>query len=278
MNLAGIENRESRHNNRKSSLDSREYWESSVNLLLNGTVPVINVFKMFLQWNLYCRHSYTVGVSLAWISAISLRLACATDETKLLLSFVCVTAPKSLFWASTCVPGFDNVPCQSGWKEILKALLVIHWVPWGCRTRILALLCRSLLKPRGNGPNIVGCYMLCPFAHPVACCCIKFETGQTFQATTPIISFVPWSPKHSATMLDPFAQLFHHCWGHAHSLRMVYKDLWAVSFPWCTAGPNIVGSCCICLHTTANMHATTTNIVGTTMLGVASVCTQPNQG
>ena len=45
-------------------------------------------------------------------------------------------------------------------------------------------------------------------------------------------------------MLDPFAQPFQHCWGHAHSLRIVYKDLWVVSFPRCTAGRNIVGSCC----------------------------------
>ena len=53
-------------------------------------------------------------------------------------------------------------------------------------------------------------------------------------------------------MLDPFAQLFQHCWGHACSLRVAYKDLWVVSFPRCTVGPNIVGSCCIRLHTTAN--------------------------
>ena len=26
-------------------------------------------------------------------------------------------------------------------------------------------------------PNIIGCYMLHPFGHPVACCCAKFETG-----------------------------------------------------------------------------------------------------
>ena len=41
--------------------------------------------------------------------------------------------------------------------------------------------------------------------------------------------------------------------------------------------PALLGlSCCIRLHTTANMHATTPNIVGATMLGVvASVCTQP---
>ena len=104
--------------------------------------------------------------------------------------------------------------------------------------------------------------MLRPFAHLIACCCAKIETGQTFQPATPNISFVPWSPKRSATMLDPFAQLFQHCWGHARSFRVVYKDLWVVSFPRCTAGPNIVGSCCIRLHTPVNTHATIPNIVG----------------
>ena len=94
------------------------------------------------------------------------------------------------------------------------------------------------------------CTPCCMLLDVVACCCAKFETSQTF------------------------AQLFQRCWGHARSLRMVYKDLWVVSFPRCTAGPNIAGSCCIRLHTTANKHATTPTIVGATMLGVvASVCT-----
>ena len=112
------------------------------------------------------------------------------------------------------------------------------------------------------------CTPCCMLLDVVVCCCAKFETGQTFQPTTPNISFVPWSLKHSATLLDPFAQLFQHCWGRTRSLPMVYKDLWVVSFPRCTVGPNIVDSCCMRLHTTANMHATTPNIVGATMLGV----------
>ena len=121
------------------------------------------------------------------------------------------------------------------------------------------------------------CTPCCMLLDVVACCCAKLETCQTFQPTTPNIFFVPRSPKRSATMLDPFAQLFQHCWGHARSLRIVYKEVWVVSFPRCTAGPNIVGSCCIRLQTTANTHATTPNILGATMLGVvASVCTQPN--
>ena len=88
-------------------------------------------------------------------------------------------------------------------------------------------------------------------------CCAKFKTGQTFEPTTPNISFVPWSPTRSATMLESFAELFRHCWGHARALHVVSKVLWVVSFPWCTAGLNIVGSCCNRTHTTANTNATT---------------------
>ena len=69
-----------------------------------------------------------------------------------------------------------------------------------------------------------------------------------------------------------FHSFFHHCWGHAGILHMVSKVLWVVSS--CFAGPNIVGSYCIRLHTTANKDATTSNIVGSPMPGVvASVCT-----
>ena len=58
---------------------------------------------------------------------------------------------------------------------------------------ILAIAVSKRLKPRANGRYIVGYYMLRPFAHSVACCdvvaccCAKFETGQTFQPTTPNI-------------------------------------------------------------------------------------------
>ena len=187
-------------------------------------------------------------------------------------------------------------------------------------------------------PNIVGCYMLRPFAHPVACCwmllrvvaqilkpvklftqqlptfllfCmggsrIFFSRGCTrllryfntikphsfFFCRIPVVletaghlrgeggahalhppprsAPVLWSLKRRATMLDPFARFFQHCRGHARSLRMDYKDLWVVFLPRRTAGPKLVGSCCIRFHTTANTHAPTPNIV-------APVCTQPKQ-
>ena len=54
---------------------------------------------------------------------------------------------------------------------------------------------------RKNGPIVgqqlptmldVTCFVrLHTLLYVVACCCAKFETGQTFQPTTPNISFVP---------------------------------------------------------------------------------------
>ena len=45
------------------------------------------------------------------------------------------------------------------------------------------------------------------FAHHVACCWVKFETGQTFEPTFPNISFVPW---------------WWQCWIHLHSHPMMH--------------------------------------------------------
>ena len=63
-------------------------------------------------------------------------------------------------------------------------------------------------------------HMLGPFATPVECCCTKFETRQLFQATIFNISFVPRSPKHSASMLDPFEQLLVR--KHCHTGRSLF--------------------------------------------------------
>ena len=67
---------------------------------------------------------------------------------------------------------------------------------------------------------------------------------------------------------------FQHFRGDARALHLVSKVLWVISFPRGTAGPNVVGRCCIRLHTTANTDAINPNIVGPIMSGVvASVCT-----
>ena len=60
-------------------------------------------------------------------------------------------------------------------------------------------------------PNIMDvtcCVWLQTLLHVVACCCAKFENGETFEPTTPNISFVQWLTKRSATMIDSFAELF----------------------------------------------------------------------
>ena len=88
------------------------------------------------------------------------------------------------------------------------------------------------VKPCANGCNIVGCYMLRLFAHPVACCWMLLRV--VAQSLYPVKLFSQQLPtfllfrdhrlKRSATMLDPFAQFFQHCWGHERALCMVYKD------------------------------------------------------
>ena len=69
-------------------------------------------------------------------------------------------------------------------------------------------------------------------------------------------------------MLDPFALLVQHCWGHTrpytHDLQgrmgRIVPTIHCRSQPcWELLHP---------LHTTANTHATTHNIAGPTMLGV----------
>ena len=110
------------------------------------------------------------------------------------------------------------------------------------------------LKPCSNGRNIVGCYILCPFAHPVACCCIMFVAWCLWHKVWNRSNF--WaknsrtlfcfmiSPKHSTTKSDLFVQLFQHCWGNACALHVVsFKftksyGLIGVSFPRCSAGLN----------------------------------------
>ena len=73
-------------------------------------------------------------------------------------------------------------------------------------------------------------------------------------------------------MLDPFAQLLQHCWGHPRALHMVCleftKSYRCVSFPRCTAGPNIVWSCCILLHTTAKTDTTISNSIASVFTGL----------
>ena len=63
--------------------------------------------------------------------------------------------------------------------------------------------------------------------HVVGSCYAKFETGQTFEPTTLNISFIPWSPKRSATILNAFAQLFsyQHYWGHTCALNVVSLNI-----------------------------------------------------
>ena len=100
--------------------------------------------------------------------------------------------------------------------------------------------------------DVTCCVRLHTLLRVVGCCCAKFETGQTFQPTTPNLSFVPWSPKRSATinvgsvctalptLLEPRTLITHglqrlmgcilptmhcgsqHCWELLHPFTYIY--------------------------------------------------------
>ena len=55
-------------------------------------------------------------------------------------------------------------------------------------------------------PNIVGSYMLRPFAHPVACCFAKFETGQTFSPLQTDATFLANNSQHCRELLCSFSR------------------------------------------------------------------------
>jgi len=69
------------------------------------------------------------------------------------------------------------------------------------------------------------CFHLHTLLYVVACCCPKFETGQTFEPTTPNISFVPWSPKCSAIA---FLRSVRRSFLHFHFISAVH--IWFISY------------------------------------------------
>ena len=143
------------------------------------------------------------------------------------------------------------------------------------------------LKPCANGRNIVGCYMLRPFAHHVACCWMLLRV--VAQSLKPVKLFSQQLP--TFLLFCDRRSVAQQCWIRLHSSSNIDGATHA-HYPWITKTyglypshdalqvPTLLGlSCCIRLHTTANTRATTPNIVGATMLGVvAPVCTPPYLG
>ena len=92
-----------------------------------------------VQWS----NTHTSVVSLSIFLENEARGRLHTNKTTSLVKSLCETVPKSLFLASTSVPGFESVPwlvliSQSSWRVIRYALLITRCVYLG--TRISALL------------------------------------------------------------------------------------------------------------------------------------------
>ena len=121
-------------------------------------------------------------------------------------------------------------------------------------------------------PNIVGCYMVRPFAHPVACCWMLLRV--VAQSLKPVKLFSQQLP--TFLLFCDRRSVAQQCWirllGSSNIVGDTHND-----YAWITKTyglysshdalqcPLLVESCCIRLHTTANPHATTPNIVGATI-------------
>ena len=110
-------------------------------------------------------------------------------------------------------------------------------------------------SPWQTGPSILECYMLRPFALPVASFCVllgvvaQFGLNRSTKPTTPNISFVPWSPKRGATIMlaknwSKLVRTVSHSINQSTPLfKCQTKDL----FTW-SGGPRSSGVAFFCFH------------------------------
>ena len=112
-------------------------------------------------------------------------------------------------------------------------------------------------------PNIVGCYLFYPFAHPVACCCMLL--GVVTQSLKPVELLSLQLP--TFVLFCDCQSIPQQCWIRLHSsikhcITCGLQSLMGCILSLVHSGSNIVGSCCIRFPTTTNKDATTPNIVG----------------
>ena len=75
------------------------------------------------------------------------------------------------------------------------------------------MLTGLLIKQRANGRNIVGCYMLRPFAHPVACCWMLLRV--VAQSLKPVNLFTQQLP--TFLLFRDRRSVAQRCWIRLHS-------------------------------------------------------------
>ena len=136
-------------------------------------------------------------------------------------------------------------------RKILEGKITCRWVNM---QKFQSLWC---LKPRANGCNIVGCYMLRPFAHPVACCWMLLRVVP--QSLKPVKLFSQQLP--TFLLFRDRRSVAQQCWIRLHRSSNIFGATHA-HYAWFTK--------------TYGLYPSHDALQVPTMLGfVASVCTQP---
>ena len=138
-------------------------------------------------------------------------------------------------------------PSPSTKVELIELISSVNW--------------DNLLIPVRDGRNVVGqqlptldvtcCVRLHTLLHVVACGCVLL--GVVERSLKPVklliqqlLKFLFFCDRRNvAQQCSIGLHSSSNFVEGTHVHYMVYKVLWVTSFPRCTAGPNIVGSCCI---------------------------------
>ena len=103
---------------------------------------------------------------------------------------------------------------------VIILLILITWI---------SELDIDIVKPRANGRNIVGCYMLQPFAHPVACCCVLLGFAcAEYEAIKLLSQQLPTS-----LLFSDRRSIARQCWIRLHSSSNIVRVTHA-HYSWCT--------------------------------------------
>ena len=90
------------------------------------------------------------------------------------------------------------------------------------------------LKPRANGRNIVGCYVLRPLVHPLACCCVLL--GVVAQSMKPDKRLAQcWE------LLRPLARSFTDHRNDVKMLKLLDAFTWVLDIKPRAKGHSIIG-------------------------------------
>ena len=179
-----------------SLLTNEEAWEPACAAAGKASGDlVVSTVKMYkcLERSRGVRKQSRNQLGQEWHSWVVHVLRCARSRVRFpVTSHPCFNFSPFCVACSFDYNALNTLKTEHWWREGGKmsapsnaSLSVIHFTSYPrkiwllCLNLYLKAACKRTQHCWPTAPNIVGCYMLRLFAHPVASCCAKFETVKT---------------------------------------------------------------------------------------------------